>query len=253
MTLIKYSIAAGAVAIIAALTFILLTRYDPTQPYFSSHSYWFAKTADLKDVKRSITPRLSTELAEKGMNLNDPVFLRIFKEEAALEVWKQQGSQYQLFKTYEICSYSGKLGPKLKEGDKQAPEGFYRVSSNQLNPHSVNHLAFNIGFPNSYDRANNRTGSFLMVHGNCLSAGCYAMTDAHMEEIYLLVETAQKGGQRSVPTHIFPFRMTETNMIKHASSEWVPFWENLQEGYSWFEESRTPPRISVSNKSYTFN
>ncbi len=253
MRFIKYSVFSVLLLIVSVTGYILATRYDPTQPYFSSESYWFAKTADIKEVKRVVTPRLSSELAKSEMSLKEPVFLRIFKEEAVLEIWKEQGEHYQLFKTYDICSYSGKLGPKMKEGDKQAPEGFYRVSRNQLNPNSVNHLAFNLGFPNTYDKSRNRTGSFLMVHGNCLSAGCYAMTDGHMEEIYLLVEHALKNGQRFVPTHIFPFRMTQANMAKHAGSQWLSFWQNLKEGHDRFELTRIPPEISVSDQSYEFH
>ena len=89
-----------------------------------------------------------------------------------------------IFKTYPICSYSGGLGPKIQQGDRQAPEGFYLVSLEQLNPRSKYYLAFNVGFPNAYDRAYGRTGSNIMVHGDCTSSGCYAMTDAVMEEIY---------------------------------------------------------------------
>ena len=118
-------------------------------------------------------------LGKKGMKLETPLFVRVFKEESELEVWKQRDDgRFYHFKTYPICNWSGTLGPKIQQGDMQAPEGFYSVPQSQMNPNSQYHLAFNLGYPNSYDRANRRTGEFLMIHGKCKSAGCYAMTDA---------------------------------------------------------------------------
>ncbi len=90
------------------------------------------------------------QLRAKGLEPGMPVFIRIFKQSSELEVWLQDGSEWQHFRTIRICSYSGKLGPKLKEGDRQAPEGFYTVSRAQMNPNSRHHLAFNLGFPNRY-------------------------------------------------------------------------------------------------------
>ncbi len=164
----------------------------------------------------------------------------------------QNGINYDHFKTYSICYNSGTLGPKLREGDKQSPEGFYTVGAGQLNPNSDFHLSFNLGFPNEYDRGHRRTGSLLMVHGRCSSAGCYAMTDFRMDEIYTIVESAIIAGQRLVPVHIFPFKMTRANMLKHNKSKWLPFWTNLKEGFDYFEGHRTPPLITVQDKQYQF-
>lgn len=181
----------------------------------------------------------------------DPVFIRIFKEESLLEVWIRSGAEYQHLKDYFICAYSGYLGPKLQEGDRQAPEGFYQVKKYQLNPNSKFHLSFNLGFPNQYDREHDRTGSFLMVHGNCVSDGCYAMTDEKMEEIYALVEGALQKGQKYVQVHAYPFRMTEENMALYSDSEWYDFWVNVKEGYDYFEAEHLPPHIKVENKHYS--
>ena len=148
---------------------------------------------------------------------------------------------------------SGKLGPKLAEGDRQAPEGFYYVNRSRMKPDSTFHLAFNIGYPNSYDRAHNRTGSFIMVHGNQVSIGCFAMTDYWIEEIYTLCAEALKNGQPFFRVHIFPFRMTDERLAKESSNPWHPFWSNLKEGYDWFEEKKTPPNVTVGEKTYTFN
>jgi murein L,D-transpeptidase YafK len=193
-------------------------------------------------------------LGKKGMNLQAPIFVRIFKEESELEVWKQRDDgRFYHFKTYPICSWSGNLGPKLRSGDRQAPEGFYNVSRDQMRPDSKYYLAFNLGFPNAYDKSNHRTGDALMVHGKCSSAGCYAMTDALMEEIYGLAREAIIGGQDSFHVHAYPFRMTEANMARHSKSEWYAFWKTLKEGYDYFELTRQVPTIAVCNRRYVVN
>lgn len=195
---------------------------------------------------------LEERLSDVNAGMGDPVYIRIFKEASLLEVWIRSGAQYVLLKKYFICAYSGGLGPKEKEGDKQSPEGFYSVTRSRLNPHSKFHLSFNLGYPNAYDREHKRTGSFLMVHGNCVSIGCYAMTDKKMDEIYALVESALKKGQKSVAVHIFPFRMTAENMAEHSENRWYDFWANLKEGYDYFEAEHIPPQVKVKNKKYIF-
>lgn len=195
---------------------------------------------------------LEEQLARMDLEFGNPIFIRIFKESSELELWVRGDDEYKLFKTYKICSFSGELGPKLKEGDLQSPEGFYYVSDSQLNPFSSFHLSFNLGYPNSYDRANGRTGSALMVHGSCVSVGCFAMTDPKVEEIYTLAEAALRNGQPFFRVHIFPFRMTASNMKKHKKSKWIKFWKNLKEGYDHFEESGLPPKTLVRNKKYIF-
>jgi len=193
---------------------------------------------------------LSKRLKDLNATMGDPVYIRIFKEASLLEVWVRSGVQYRLLKNYFICAYSGGLGPKEKEGDRQSPEGFYSVKRNQLNPNSKFHPSFNLGYPNAYDRAYKRTGSFLMVHGNCVSIGCYAMTNAKIEEIYALVESALKQGEKFVPVHIYPFKMTNENMAGHANNKWLDFWVNLKEGYDYFEVEKLPPHIGIKNGKY---
>jgi murein L,D-transpeptidase YafK len=198
-------------------------------------------------VEVDFTERLAALGAEKG----NRVFIRIFKLESILEVWLEVDGEYRLFKYYPVCNYSGFLGPKLKEGDRQAPEGFYAVERSALNPNSKFHLSFNLGYPNAYDRAYGRTGSYLMIHGKCDSIGCYAMEDRPIEEIYGLVEAALKTGQQSVPVHIFPFRMTDVRMANYTLHPWYEFWTNLKEGYEYFEAEKVPPRVEVEGKHYT--
>ena len=192
-------------------------------------------------------------LAEKGMRLNAPIFVRIYKEESELEVWKLKDGRFQHFRTYPICAWSGGLGPKVRVGDKQAPEGFYTVGAGQMNPNSQYHLAFNVGFPNAYNSANGHSGSAIMVHGNCKSAGCFAMTDARIEEIYALAREAFAGGQKYFHVHIMPFRMTAANMASHWDSPWRQFWLRLKEGYNSFETTGKPPIVKVCGKQYMVN
>jgi murein L,D-transpeptidase YafK len=206
--------------------------------------------ADLARVRAEVGPRLERELAGKGLAWGAPVFIRIFKESRELELWLADKGTYRLLKSYPICNYSGGLGPKLAEGDGRSPEGIYEVSLGQLNPQSSFHLSFNLGFPNAYDRHHGRTGSFLMVHGRCSSIGCYAMTDPGIEEIYLLVEAALRQGQRQVPVHIFPFRMTEAALAAQASSPWGPFWRELQPIHDAFERALVPPAVEVRAGRY---
>ena len=203
---------------------------------------------------KPLSAQTRAQLANKGMSEEQPILIRIFKAESELEVWKQKlDGRYYHFKTYPICSYSGGLGPKLKQGDRQAPEGFYLVSFDQMNPRSKYHLAFNIGFPNAYDRAYGRTGADLMVHGDCTSSGCYAMTDAVMEEIYILARVALSAGQSAFQVQAYPFRMTTAKMESHKGDKWYEFWRNLKEGYDYFEISRLPPEIAVCEKRYLVN
>ncbi len=193
------------------------------------------------------------ELAAVGLVLGSPLYIRIFKLEAKMEVWMQAPSgAYQLFRTYPICNWSGDIGPKLKEGDRQAPEGFYVVSARQMNPNSKYYLSFNIGYPNAYDRAHGYTGSYLMVHGGCRSQGCYAITDDAIQELYILARDAFAKGQTEFPVHAFPFRMTQEAMALRAGHRWEAFWQNLKEGHDIFEKTRLPPVVGVKDQQYVF-
>ncbi len=216
----------------------------------------FSSSSSAKEIINEQKPLLETELRKNGLKLGSEVFIRIFKQEEVLELWIKKDSQFQLFKSYKICTYGSEgLGPKLKEGDGKAPEGFYYVKNEQLNPNSLYHLSFNLGFPNKYDRAHGRTGSALMVHGNCVSVGCYAMTDNKIEEIYTLVHEALNNGQNFFRVHIFPFRMTARNMLKYKDSQWIDFWRNLKYGYDFFENNsqKRPPNVEVINTLYVFD
>ncbi|MEM7300908.1 MAG: murein L,D-transpeptidase family protein [Pseudomonadota bacterium] len=215
---------------------------------------WPGRTsaADLAEIRARVTPALESALAEKGLAFGAPVFIRVFKQEKQLEVWLKKDEQFALFKSYPICNYSGSLGPKQKEGDFQSPEGFYYVTRDRLNPNSQYHLSFNLGFPNVFDRQLDRTGSYLMIHGDCVSIGCYAITDPAIEEVYLLVEAALNNGQPFFRAHLFPFRMTPENLSFYEGTQWFSFWQNLKTGYDWFEEKRVPPDVQAKDGVYAF-
>jgi murein L,D-transpeptidase YafK len=189
-------------------------------------------------------------LSAKGMKAGSPVLIRIFKAESQLELWMQKDDRFELFGSYAICYWSGRLGPKLREGDKQAPEGLYSVAFDQIHHKGRWPRSLDIGFPNAFDKAYSRTGSLILVHGGCKSTGCYAMTNPVMEEIYTLTEQALRQGQAAIQVHIFPFRMSETNLEAQVGNPWHSFWQHLKPAYDLFERTRVPPKVSVCNKKY---
>jgi murein L,D-transpeptidase YafK len=206
------------------------------------------------EVKTRVEKDIITALGEKGLKLGSPIFIRAFKEEKILELFVENKTtkKFELFRSYLIAAASGDLGPKLAEGDGQVPEGFYFVSRKNMNPQSAYHLSFNIGYPNNYDLAYERTGSAIMIHGSNASVGCLAMTDEKIEEIYTIADAALNGGQSFFRVHIFPFRMTEERMTQAADSNWIEFWKNLKTGHDLFEENDVPPNVSVVDKIYAF-
>ena len=209
---------------------------------------------DSRLIRRPPNPTLQDRLEARGFRFGAPAFIRIFKKEEKLEVWMQKDSgEYALFLDYPICIYSGELGPKTREGDKQSPEGFYAVGREAMNPNSQYHLSFNLGYPNAYDRAHGYSGSMLMVHGKCVSIGCYAMGDRQIEEIYTLVGSALQRGQPYVRVHAFPFRMTDANLAAYSEHRWYDFWRMLKPGYDYFERYHQPPEIDVIGGQYALS
>ena len=217
-------------------------------------------TNRVQSASDTFLPIIEETVAERDVKIGSPVFIRIVKSKDAktindgyLELFLQNSSDsFELYKSWPICTYSGALGPKLAEGDGQSPEGFYFVTPSAMNPNSSYHLSFNLGFPNAYDRAHGRTGSFLMVHGNCVSIGCYAMTDPVIEEIYTIMTAAYDKGQDFIRVHAFPFRMTDESLATHMDDPNIKFWRNLKQGWDWFEANGVPPNVSVSDRQYQF-
>ena len=198
---------------------------------------------DMTDLKRRLT--------EKGAQLGSPLMIRIFKAESELEVWVEKDERFELFATYPICNWSGELGPKLSEGDRQSPEGLYSIGPRQLHRSGRWRRSLDIGYPNTFDKAHGRTGSYILVHGGCTTIGCYAMTNRVMEEIFVLSEAAlTEGDQARIQVHVFPFRMTQKNLAAHAQSKWGPFWRDLKVAYDQFESTRVPPQVNICDSRY---
>ena len=209
---------------------------------------------DLSKAAPQISSKMAAEMSTKGMKPESPVLVRIFKQESELEVWKiDRSGHYALLKTYPICRWSGKLGPKKTAGDRQAPEGFYHVSAAMLNPKSQFYVSFNLGYPNKLETALGYTGEALMVHGACSSSGCYAMTDQGVGEIYAIVARALAGGQDRFQVQAYPFRMTAANMASHKQDDNFSYWRTLKEGYDAFEFSKRQPKVSICGRRYMFN
>ena len=203
---------------------------------------------------RELPAKILTLMKAKGIRKNSPIMMRLFKNEHVLEIWKQKDNgRYDMIANYNICAWSGTLGPKVKQGDRQAPEGYYTIRPYQMNPNSKYFLAINTGFPNAYDRANGRSGADLMIHGACSSSGCYSMTDANVQEIFAFARDAFAGGQKEFMLEALPFRMTATNMAQYQSHPSYKFWQMIKEGYDYIELTHTPPKVDFCEKKYVFN
>ncbi|HEX2840947.1 murein L,D-transpeptidase family protein [Hyphomicrobium sp.] len=227
---------------------------EAEREWIRAQRFWRHTLADF-NIALPGTPDLSDlngRLASHGLAVGNPIFMRIFKREFELELWMMRDGRFHRFATYPICKWSGELGPKIKTGDRQAPEGFYTVDSKALNPNSSWHRSFNLGFPNAFDQAHKRTGSFLMVHGGCGSIGCYAMTNPVIDEMWSLVTAALRGGQQRFQVQVFPFRLTEHNLSRHANSPQAAFWSGLKPGYDLFEARHVPPKVSACGTKYAF-
>ncbi len=203
---------------------------------------------------KELPPELLSLLQQKNMPKHSPILVRIFKEEAELEVWKQDTTgHFQILKVYPICRWSGDLGPKVYEGDRQAPEGFYTITPELMNPNSNYYLAINTGFPNAFDKANERDGSFLMIHGDCSSSGCYAMTDEQIGDIYSLARESFLGDRPSFQVQAYPFRMTPANLARHRTNPNMAFWKMIKEGNDHFETTHLEPKVEVCDRRYVFD
>jgi murein L,D-transpeptidase YafK len=181
------------------------------------------------------------------------VFMRVFKRERILELWARPagGDRFALLKEYAICALAGEIGPKRKQGDNQTPEGFYEIDS--FNPNSEYLLSLHVDYPNASDRMlsdRSSPGGAIFIHGGCKTLGCIAVTDEAIEELYWIAVEARSSGQERIPVHIFPSRLTDTELAMlegafAASPALVDFWRNLQPGYLYFERNRVVPRVSV--------
>jgi murein L,D-transpeptidase YafK len=242
-------------AVLAAGLAPAMGQTEPPKPTTDSAP---PKPPPPKPLPAKATQELPAEmlalLERKRMPKLSPIVVRIFKEESELEVWKQDAAgRFQHLKTWPICRWSGDLGPKFYEGDRQSPEGFYAITPAQMNPNSNYHLSINLGYPNAFDRAHRRSGSFLMIHGDCLSIGCYAMTDDQISEIYALARDTFRGGRPSFQVQAYPFRLTPANLARHRNNPNMAFWKMLKVGNDHFETTGREPKVDVCERRYVFD
>ncbi len=251
--------AAGLVACVAMLVCCVLSYNRPAQALrielldVAPDRIERQRAEAAGQLPLSGTPSISerdARLAQRGLKSGSPVLLRVFKAESELELWMLRGDRFELFSVYPICSWSGSLGPKLSEGDKQSPEGVYTVGRRQLHMIGRHPRSLNLGYPNPLDRKLNRTGSYILIHGGCGTVGCFAMTNPVMEEVFHLVRSALWNGQEAVHVHVFPFRMSEERLAAYSMHEWYDFWRNLKEVHDSFERVRLPPKISACDGRY---
>lgn len=231
---------------------LLLFSFAFMNDSFKSQQKKFERVKTAYEDKENLVKEL---FSSKEIELSSAtIFIRAFKEEAEVEVWAQSNGQekYQLIQTYKICSSSGDLGPKRKQGDGQVPEGFYQVD--RFNPYSNFYLSLGVNYPNASDRILGNKGNLggdIFIHGSCVTIGCMPLTDDKIKEVYLMAVEAKSSGQVKIPVHIFPFRMNEGNMKKfekkYDDSKLISFWKNIQIGYEYFETHKALPGILVLN------
>ena len=215
------------------------------------------KYANVRQAYENRKEAAEALLAKCGLTFsNTELFIRIFKHEDRLELWvRKRGTldAYRLVKAYPICAKSGKPGPKRRQGDKQVPEGFYHIS--YMNPASWFDLSMKVDYPNASDKilgAKGKLGNDIYIHGACVTIGCIPLQD-EIFELYLFVLEAKAAGQSKIPVHIFPYQFTDPPSIQNQFQQFKTFWDNLKEGYNWFETHKTLPAISVdSNGKYLF-
>ncbi len=220
-------------------------------------------------------PRVRAAFAEKadsvkalftGKGLSYPpreIFLRAFKLERELDLWAKDSNcdTFTLVKTYDFCTSSGTPGPKRRQGDLQIPEGFYHI--NKFNPYSNFHLSLGINYPNQSDRmlgVRGNLGGDIFIHGSCVTIGCIPITDDKIKELYIIAVMAKSSGQTEIPVHIFPAKLSksrfaELNVNYSGSPSLIAFWQNLREGYNYFEKFRKLPAIGLNGETglYEFN
>jgi murein L,D-transpeptidase YafK len=199
---------------------------------------------------------LRREFAAKGVELkNAQVFYRIFKRERVLEVWAKDTTRadYVLIKSFPVCALAGQVGPKRVQGDGQTPEGFYFIDG--FNPTSGYHLSLHIDYPNKSDimlGGGNNLGGDIYIHGGCRTEGCMAVTDDAIKELYWISVEAYNAGQKKLPVHIFPARLTDETLnqltaVFDAKPDYKRFWANLKPTYDYFEKHKQVPDLVIDN------
>ncbi|UOR05657.1 hypothetical protein MUN82_00820 [Hymenobacter aerilatus] len=196
-------------------------------------------------------------LAAHGIDPDQPeLFIRAFKVGRSLEVWartRTTATPFVLVRTFYLAGTSGTLGPKHREGDRQVPEGFYQVD--RFNPSSLYHLSLGLNYPNASDLRQSDSqhpGGDIFIHGSNATVGCLPITDAGIEELYVLAVEARAAGQDTIGMHIFPFPLTPENLAARRHSAHAAFWQNLRAGYLFFEQNHQLPQLATDARgAYT--
>lgn len=232
---------------------------------FTVHSGFLSEQKKYERVRKAIKEKHNTinkKLIDNNITLeNLNVMFVAFKDNDLLDVYAKNKpeSTYKKILSYEICSRSGQLGPKRKQGDGQVPEGFYHID--RFNPTSSFYLSLGLNYPNLADKRRSKSdnlGGDIFIHGSCVTIGCMPMTDDAIKEIYLLAVYARNNGQKQIPVYVFPFKMTDRNMTSykakyHNNADLIAFWENLKIGYDKFVKDSKELNFTVSgNGEYRF-
>jgi len=210
---------------------------------FFGRSIWVPIQKDMSgkqtvdDVIREVGPRVDLVMSPVFENAglrypSQKVALLAFKEEKRLELWAKNDGEWSFVKDFPVLAASGSAGPKLREGDRQVPEGIYGVE--YLNPNSSYHLSIKLDYPNEFDREqakiDGRTslGGDIFIHGNSLSVGCLAMGDDVAEQLFVLVA---KVGKDNVRVIVAPrdFRRTGLSISTNPKPAWLPtLYQNIE-------------------------
>ena len=208
----------------------------------SSSAFWQQQLTfpRFRDAQAAAGEKVNNLLRKHAIDPRHPeILLRLVKTNLKLEVWaRNPGTEpFELVRAYPLAATSGGLGPKRQAGDEQVPEGFYEID--RFNPKSNYHLSLGLNYPNEADRAlgDPDPGGDIFIHGGDVTIGCMPITDAGIEEVYLLAAKARAGGQQIIPVHIFPFPLTEEEFAKHQNSPHLAFWEELAPRYAHFEKT----------------
>lgn len=243
---------------IVILSGIVLLSFT-TQTDFLSEQKKYKRVRTALNEKQEFLERKLKESKISPDNLN--LIFIAYKDNDRLDVYgkTKQEITYKKILSYKVCSRSGQLGPKRKQGDRQVPEGFYHID--RFNPTSNFYLSLGLNYPNLADRRKSKAGNLggdIFIHGSCVTIGCLPMTDNYIKEIYLLAVYARHNGQKKIPVYIFPFEMSDQNMLTYKTKykddkALISFWENLKIGYDKFIKDTKELNVKVKdNGDYTY-
>ncbi len=242
---------------ILIISFVFLNAFSQSDFLTEQKRYKRVRTA-INEKEKIVIDKLK----ESNIDLNElNILILAYKSESEIEIFAKKKTDQSYFKlaTYKVCSKSGKLGPKRKQGDYQVPEGFYFID--RFNPASSYYLSLGINYPNQSDQriSNARDlGGDIFIHGECVTIGCLPMTNDRIKEIYLYAINAKNNGQQRIPVYIFPFRMTDHKFSAYNKkysnkSELIDFWTNIKIGYDKFIKDKKELNISFTKDgNYNF-